>query len=392
MLDQVNTAAAHRLDTYFGPASRVSDSDILVQAGKVLADPLVAVLLEALGGYVFLLNECNQIVAANSQTYELSVPSCNSCVLGMRPGELMNCIHHSEAPNGCGTGKACRTCGAAITVLASQRKHETRTGECVITAQRGPDRVTTDFRVRATPITLAGQSFTLCSLQDISTEKRATVLQRLFLHDVSNLVTGLVGWGELIRESTHAEVAANEIVNLINRLNEQFNFQRALLEAEEGQLIVRTTTVNAAEILKDLENDFHARLGSSAFDLRFLPVDDTGPIETDPVLLRRVLTNMIQNALEASSADERVIVWYDQRNGHPTFLVHNAAVIPEAMARRLFERSYTSKREAGHGLGTYSMKLFGEQYLRGEVSFRSWQDEGTTFWISLPTESAMPPA
>ena len=33
---------------------------------------------------------------------------------------------------------------------------------------------------------------------------------------------------------------------------------------------------------------------------------------------------------------------------------------------------------------TYSMKLFGEQYLKGKVWFSTSEDKGTTFFISVP--------
>lgn len=38
---------------------------------------------------------------------------------------------------------------------------------------------------------------------------------------------------------------------------------------------------------------------------------------------------------------------------------------------RIFQRSFSTKGAKGRGLGTYSMKLFGETYLGGQVSFRS---------------------
>jgi signal transduction histidine kinase len=38
------------------------------------------------------------------------------------------------------------------------------------------------------------------------------------------------------------------------------------------------------------------------------------------------------------------------------------------------------------------MKLLGERYLGGEVSFDSTPSAGTTFWITLPIELATPAA
>jgi signal transduction histidine kinase len=64
--------------------------------------------------------------------------------------------------------------------------------------------------------------------------------------------------------------------------------------------------------------------------------------------------------------------------------VHNPAAIPEAIQKRIFQRSFSTKAARGRGLGTYAMKLFGENLLRGDVGFESGPATGTTFWILLP--------
>ena len=51
---------------------------------------------------------------------------------------------------------------------------------------------------------------------------------------------------------------------------------------------------------------------------------------------------------------------------------------------RIFQRSFSAKADPGHGLGTYSMRLFAEQYLGGKVTFTTSKDEGTTFSLVLP--------
>ena len=54
------------------------------------------------------------------------------------------------------------------------------------------------------------------------------------------------------------------------------------------------------------------------------------------------------------------------------------------MSVRIFQRSVSTKAERGRGLGTYGMKLLGERYLGGEVSFVSTEEAGTTFSVRLP--------
>ena len=65
------------------------------------------------------------------------------------------------------------------------------------------------------------------------------------------------------------------------------------------------------------------------------------------------------------------------------FTVHNLTVMPPAVQSQIFMRSFSTKG-SGRGLGTYSIKLISEKYLRGLVSFFSNAEEGTQFMVSLP--------
>jgi sensor histidine kinase regulating citrate/malate metabolism len=51
---------------------------------------------------------------------------------------------------------------------------------------------------------------------------------------------------------------------------------------------------------------------------------------------------------------------------------------------RIFQRCFTTKPGEGRGQGTFAMKLFGEGYLGGTVSFETSAREGTTFELRLP--------
>jgi hypothetical protein len=56
----------------------------------------------------------------------------------------------------------------------------------------------------------------------------------------------------------------------------------------------------------------------------------------------------------------------------------------------LNQRYFTTKKEQGRGLGTYGMKLIGERYLRGKVSFET-SSAGTVFTFSLPCDFFLTP-
>jgi sensor histidine kinase regulating citrate/malate metabolism len=97
---------------------------------------------------------------------------------------------------------------------------------------------------------------------------------------------------------------------------------------------------------------------------------------------------MLLNALEASHVGERVRVWYEPQEGQPAFHVVNPGELPEESARQIFHRSFSTKEGHGRGLGTYGMKLLGEDHLGGTVSFQSSAAEGTRFTIVLPRAPA----
>ena len=65
-------------------------------------------------------------------------------------------------------------------------------------------------------------------------------------------------------------------------------------------------------------------------------------------------------------------------------MVSNPEIMPQEVQFQIFQRSFSTKGEVGRGIGTYSMKLFGERYLGGKVDFVSYSPEGTTFRLSLP--------
>lgn len=107
-------------------------------------------------------------------------------------------------------------------------------------------------------------------------------------------------------------------------------------------------------------------------------------VRTDPTVLRRIVGNMLLNALEASDRGMTVEVAFEQNGTTVRIAVTNPGEIPVQVQLQIFQRSFSSKGTPGRGIGTYSMKLFGERYLGGQVGFTS-RNGLTTFFIVLPT-------
>lgn len=104
----------------------------------------------------------------------------------------------------------------------------------------------------------------------------------------------------------------------------------------------------------------------------------------DPLLLRRVVGNLVKNALEATPVSGVVALDVELAASGVTISVRNVGSIPEAIQAQIFQRSFSTKGGEGRGIGTYAVKLFTERYLGGRVGFVSNEEAGTIFQVTLP--------
>lgn len=375
--------------TYFAPPERADLAEVFDMSQLVENSSLFNAVLESVDGYIMVLNPQRQVLAMNRKLLDDLKIQDPKCVLGERPGEVLKCIHSAEGPGGCGTSKFCATCGAVISILSSQKEGEPVTDECLATVRQGDAIESLEFRVRSTPVKVGEHEFTVIVFQDISGDKRRQALERTFFHDILNTVGGLMGWSSLLRDyaGTDPKQAAERIVALSKRLQQEIEDQRRLSQAEMGTLEIETAKGAVQDILNNLKTVFEVHPSAKNKFLEVINADPAEEITTDISLLTRVLTNMVKNAFEAIKESQTVRLWFGRRDGAATFFVQNPGRIPDEIAMRIFQRSFSTKAKAGRGIGTYSMKLFGERYLKGRVGFETSDENGTTFFISLPAEA-----
>jgi hypothetical protein len=198
-------------------------------AAFCLHNPVTQAILDSVEGYVLILNEHRQVLAANPDVLRALDVHEMECLLGLRPGEAFGCEFSSDAPGGCGTSKNCSTCGAVISILASQVLGKPSTNECLMSVSRDGRVEAHEFCVRATPLNLNDTRLTIFVVHDISAAKRRDVLENVFIHDLSNILTGLQGWSEILtRRPKDAPAIAQRIVNISTHLTQEVQNQRLL--------------------------------------------------------------------------------------------------------------------------------------------------------------------
>jgi signal transduction histidine kinase len=167
------------------------------------------------------------------------------------------------------------------------------------------------------------------------------------------------------------------------QLIEELQFQRDLLHAESDILKIQAAPESTRLILNDAISQYLKHPTAKDRFIELGPVCDE-TIFTNRHLLMCVLGNMQKNALEATTPGGVVTLGCLDNGSTVTFTVHNAEVMPEEVQLQIFIRSFSTKASSGRGIGTYSMKLFGEKCLGGTVDFTSKSLEGTTFRPTIP--------
>lgn len=367
---------------------RLAQDDILSLNRQISSNPILKAIFDYAPVFVGVLTESRQFVVLNRNFVEsLGIEDLESS-LGLRPGELLGCIHQQDSPDGCGESYACGLCGALQTVRTSLAEDRPTVGEARITPESHGTVQAWDLRVEAKPIWIDTTRYVVLFMHDISAEKQTIMLQRVFFHDILNTAASVDSLLQLsVAEMADKPPFADMLMSGIADMIEQIRYQRTFILAESGEYTADLCSVDVAREVRsiiDIERE-RRRLNGVRIPIHF---DGSRCLaRTDRSLIRRVFVNLLKNAIEAegSSGEIDVQVWED--DDHVILSVGNSTVMPPEVRAQVFQRSFSTKGP-GRGLGTYSVKLLTTKALGGTVSFRSNPGLGTQFVVALPRSLA----
>ena len=352
---------------------------------KAISNRQLLDVLDTFPNFVLVLNHTQQIVFANQSFLCFLGATCLAEVLGKKPGDALACEHAVQSVLGCGTTVFCSNCGASKAIPLLHQPENAAAQECRI-RQEGSGK-SFDFRVQTAPFPGDDDSLYLFFLTDISHEKRRRALERIFFHDVANIATGMVGLSRTLCEKELGAEKKKKFQDVLHRyahrLTDEVEAQRALTAAENNDLHLQAGPCASLALLDEVAA-FYNRIGNDQSSRVEIAADAVATeFFTDPRLLHRILINMTKNAIEASPREALVRLGCEQAGDDVDFWVYNQGCMPEKVQLQIFQRSFSTKGP-GRGLGTHSIKLLGEHYLKGKVSFTSSPDKGTTFRFRCP--------
>ncbi len=341
-------------------------------------------VVDAFSHIFYIVNDQRQIVLSNIRFKKMADSHKLEEVLGLRTGDALGCLNAKYSPYGCGSAHECKGCGALATITKAFNTNAKVTSEAQITLEDNPGHQLS-LEITATPFVHNRRRYLYVSAIDIEEKQRKEIMEKIFFHDVLNLMTSMQGCLEIM-ESMGAEGRERffpRLKDISNQLMDEINAQHELVKAENNQLVPNVMLTDSLQVIEDVKRKMSTSKVAEEKAIVLDSISDKLTVKTDTLLLSRVLINMTKNALEASGKGESIVLKAQKISGGVRFSVHNNAVIPDQVRFNIFKRSVTTKGK-GHGLGTYSMRLLGERYLNGQVGFSTDKKTGTDFFIDIP--------
>lgn len=370
------------MQTLYTPAGRKNQTELLKEYELIRSNQQTTSLLNGIPMPILILNKERQMVFGNKAFLDLMKINKLDHYLGMRFGEIIVCPSSIKGIDGCGTSQKCTSCGVLKSILNCI---ENGNGSEEIT-MRDSESTLLNLKVTSEIVNLDGIEFILFSIKDISSEKKKLLLERIFYHDILNSAHNISSMSELILSE---EIQDNKdeymamLMKSTSDLIDEINTHRLLANGNHNEYISQPALINSFIFYKELKTEFES-LSDGSVVVSLDKRSENFSFTTDRVLIRRVITNMIKNAIEAERHQGKITIGMMALKDNGAMLwVHNSTCMSEEVQRQVFNRSFSTK-SPDRGLGTYSMKILTEKFMKGKISFTSTPSNGTTFIIELP--------
>lgn len=338
--------------TYFFNPQLKSPEEVKKAFLAISAHQLLTQLLDAMPVMCLLLNDERQIVFANKATLDSMHLKDAYALCGQRPGKALQCVFASEGDNDCGAARYCPICGPARR-FRNDCSADDDAHECRILRRNGLEAL--DLRVSLTPITVGEDPFVLFLMVDIRKERKSTP-ESMLLHDFPNPAGVVREFGNLFpdREGDN-EKYPDTIPRLSTRLAEEIEKQGGLSGTGDDELQVKPAIIDAENLLEQIKQQYEGQPIAKGRQILIAPQTEQVILQSNRVLLKRVLANLVKSALEASRQNAVVLMGADARHGTVEFWVRTSQPTNPYAQSHPFQRSFSTTGQDGAGLGDFTL-------------------------------------
>jgi PAS domain S-box-containing protein len=238
------------------------------------------------------------------------------------------------------------------------------------------------------------------SFQDISAlkalERERNNLISTFAHDMKSSLTIIGGFvlrllhkADTIdhqKEQRYLEIIRDESGKLEMLISDFLEFARL----QTGRLKLNLSATSLDKELMELYEAYQPKVSSAGLTLELVNENALPPINADARQLRRVFTNLLDNAIKFSQKGANIIIstMTDQNEIRISVKDQGVGISPDELPYIFdaFHRGRVGTKIEGFGLGLAAVKAIVEAH-GGRVLFESEIGKGSTFTVVLPTSS-----
>ena len=218
-------------------------------------------------------------------------------------------------------------------------------------------------------------------------------------HDIRAPLTGISALAQLLEsEKSSPTVDRDSIVKSLvantSLLGRIVSDLQELGQLEVGDLKPKRVRTSLIRLADEIALIYGGRTAEKGIDLQLDFPDHIAPIDVDPGMMARVMSNLLENSLRYTKVGGFIRLRISETPHDVMFSIEdNGTGIAESDLPHIFDREFQSKQETGakhgmSGLGLAIVKKIIEQH-GGTIGVTSVRDTSTTFEIRLPKSIEM---
>jgi light-regulated signal transduction histidine kinase (bacteriophytochrome) len=211
-------------------------------------------------------------------------------------------------------------------------------------------------------------------------------------HDLRAPFRHIVGYGELLRKSPTAKLGGRDL-RFVETIIQSAQFAGTLVDnllsfSQVGRAQLRIRLVHVDKIVQELQRSVQIVHPQRRIEWRVAPL---GEVYADPVLLRIVWQNLIDNAVKFTASVPHTVIeiGVERKSDRSVFFIRDNGVgFENQYANKLFgvfQRLHRMEDFEGTGIGLANVRRIvtrhaGETWAEGKVN------QGATFYFSIPNQ------
>jgi len=202
------------------------------------------------------------------------------------------------------------------------------------------------------------------------------------VHNLRNHVATAVGYLKEIEPHRLDPVDRESLETATAAASDAVTVLRSLSQGATPRVSYASDPVNLNELVTRGLAMARPRARGKEIQLAIRESSEDVNVHADPLLMREVITNLMNNAIDAAPSGGRVMATAGRRSGRPYFsIADDGPGISDEHRHRLFEPHFTTK-EGGTGLGLFMSYGIVREH-QGELLYEG-NRRGAVFTVTLP--------